>query len=178
MSDKNYLRDLISRFATHGRIEAIVLRPQRLQAAKSVQVVEAAPGHGLIGDHRAERLRQGDEARRRELSLIQAEHLPLIGAWTGQPAVDPVRLRRNLVVSGINLAAMYSPFADQRLLWRIGEQVCIEITGPCPPCSRMERELGLGGYSALRGHGGSTARIIRGGLIRVGDSVALCATDC
>lgn len=167
------LRGLTTRFAAGGRVEAIVLRPQRRAQAVFIDEVRAEPGRGLIGDHRGQRLAETEAQRHRELTLIQHEHLPLIGAWTLQQAVDARRLRRNLVISGLNLAAMHSPFADQVLVWRVGPEVCIEVTGSCPPCSRMETELGLGGYNALRGHGGLTARVTTGGLIRVGAVVEL-----
>lgn len=167
------LRGLSARFHGEGRVEAIILRPARQVPAISVNEAQAVPGRGLMGDRRAEKMREGDEARKRELTLFQHEHLPLIAQWGSIPAVDPVRLRRNLVISGLNLISMRSPFRDLRLVWRIGNEVRIELTGPCDPCSQMEKEFGLGGYNAMRGHGGMTARIVEGGLIRVGDPVAV-----
>jgi MOSC domain-containing protein YiiM len=80
-------------------------------------------------------------------------------------AVDAVALRRNLVVSGINLLAL----KNARL--QVGATAVLELVGPCQPCSRMEDAIGEGGYAAMRGHGGMTARVITGGAIRVGDAV-------
>jgi len=114
-----------------------------------------------------DRLGQRGEAElsTRQVTLIQLEHLPLIAAFarSGQP-LDPVDLRRNLVISGINLLTLKNAKV------RVGEAL-IEIVGPCAPCSRMEEVIGPGGYAAMRGHGGMTARILEGGAIRVGDAV-------
>jgi MOSC domain-containing protein YiiM len=170
------LRSLTAQHPRPGLIEAIVLRPAKRAPAQTVAQAEAQPGYGLLGDHRAAQERLSPTARQRELTLIQAEHLPTVAAWCGLPHIDATLLRRNLVVSGWNLLAMRSPFADRPLVWHLGDEVLISITGPCDPCSRMEQLLGPGGYNALRGHGGVTARILRGGRIQKGDAVWLADT--
>ena len=73
-------------------------------------------------------------------------------------------LRRNFVTTGVNLVAL------KGRRFRVGAAL-LEYSGDCAPCSRMEIALGPGGYNAVRGHGGITARIIEGGEVRVGDSV-------
>jgi MOSC domain-containing protein YiiM len=173
MAAMGNLRDLVKQFRAEGRVEAIVLRPERQQPAHFVSEVRAEPGLGLIGDRRSGALRVGLEVRKRELTLFQSEHLPVVAGWCGLESLEATRLRRNVVVSGMNLLAMRSPFPDLRLEWQIGEGVRLEVTGSCDPCSRMEAELGRGGYNALRGHGGVTARLLTGGTIRVGDRVRL-----
>lgn len=167
------LRSLAARFRGEGRIQAIVLRPAARAPAQLASQAQAVPGRGLLGDRRAQRTRSDEAGRRRELTLFQFEHLPVLGQWCGMPSVDVTRLRRNLVVSGLNLVSMRFPFPNARLVWRIGDEACIELTGSCDPCSHMERELGSGGYNAMRGHGGMTALIVQGVWIRVGDRVVL-----
>ena len=98
------------------------------------------------------------------MTLIQAEHLPVIAALAGVETVDPLILRRNLVVSGLNLSA----FRGKRL--RVGDAV-VELTVPAHPCSRMEEALGPGGYTAMRGHGGMCAEVVSPGRIAVGTEV-------
>ena len=165
------LRALTAHHPREGRVAAIWLRTERAGAMQSVSQVQAKPGCGLDGDRYGQRTRSAGASHTREITLFQAEHLATIAAWTGHDAIDPALLRRNLVVSGINLQALRSPFPADRCAWQLGNEVLIDITGPCDPCSRMEAALGTGGYNALRGLGGLTARILRGGLIRVGDAL-------
>lgn len=150
----------MSRHGQNGKVEWIGLRPARRADIEVVQRVMADEVDGLVGDRYAGR------SGKRHLTLIQAEHLPVIASLVGREQVDPAELRRNIVVSGLNLLAL----KDKR--FRVGSAV-IEYTGLCHPCSRMEEILGPGGYNALRGHGGITARVVESGEIAVGDAVTL-----
>jgi MOSC domain-containing protein YiiM len=154
------LRRLTDNFPRAGRLEWICVRPKTREPVIAVDEVHAFAGRGLEGDHRTSSRAGGI----RQVTLIQAEHLDVVAALLGLAAVTPDLLRRNLVVSGINVRAL----KDQ--VFTIGG-VVIEGTGPCVPCSRMEANLGAGGYNAMRGHGGITARIVTDGVLRIGDAV-------
>lgn len=160
--DDSALGQLMARFPRAGRVEFVGVRPARGVDVLSVDAAQAVAGRGLVGD------RYTGGSGKRGVTLIQAEHLPVIATLAGLPAIDPRTVRRNLVVSGLPLLAL------KGRLFRIGG-VLLEGTGPCDPCSKMEAALGEGGYNAMRGHGGLCARIVEGGVIRLGDAV--CAVS-
>ncbi len=153
------LQQLFDTLPQIGRIDWIGLRPARGEAMLMPGEVSAVVDHGLTGDRFA-----GRSGNPRQVTLIQAEHLAVIAACLQRDRVEPELLRRNLVIAGINLLAL----KDRR--FRVGEAL-LEFSGACHPCSKMETALGAGGYNAMRGHGGITARVLESGLIRVGDRV-------
>lgn len=154
------IKDLFNVFPRPGRVEWLGIRPQRREAVEVVQQIEVSPKKGILNDH------YSGQSGNRHVTLIQAEHLPVVAALTGRAQLEPGVLRRNVVVSGLSLLAL----KDQTV--QIGEAI-LQVTGQCHPCSKMETALGPGGYNAMRGHGGLTAKILRGGLIRVGDAVTV-----
>lgn len=155
------MKELLRTLPQRGRVQWIGVRPGREQPMIGVQTVEVEIGSGLAGD----RYKGGAESKR-QVTLIQAEHLVAVGSLLGRAPIDPALLRRNLVVSGINLSALHLSH------FRVGS-VLLKGTGFCHPCSRMEMALGPGGYNAMRGHGGITAKVLVPGAVGVGDEVAL-----
>lgn len=144
-----------------GALVWIGLRPARRAPMEPVAQAVLEAGRGLVGD------RYASPGGARQVTLIAAEHLAAIAAFLGRAAIPPDLLRRNLVTQGVNLLAL------KGRRFRLGAAL-LEHSGECHPCSRMEEVLGGGGYNAVRGHGGITARVLGGGAIRIGD--ALLAT--
>jgi len=153
------IHSLLSSMPRVGKVEWIGVRPARREPVIVVDSVEAREGRGLTGDRFS-----GGASSKRQVTLIQAEHLPVIAQLVGRDPVDPSLLRRNIVISGINLLSLNGA------QFTIGG-VLMEGTGPCHPCSRMEETFGPGGYSAVRGHGGITARVLSSGIIHIDDEV-------
>lgn len=152
------LAALMSTLPRPGTVRWIGLRPARALPMAEVDRVEAVAGAGLVGD------RYAGGSGKRGITLIQAEHLPVIASLSGHAHVAPALLRRNVVVGGLPLVAL------KGRRFSIGSAV-FEGTGDCDPCSQMEKALGPGGYNAMRGHGGLCARIVAGGVFAIGDAV-------
>jgi MOSC domain-containing protein YiiM len=159
------LRALMKQRHAPGRLTAILVRPARGAAMRSLAHAELVTERGLAGDYASQR-----QGGKRQVSLLQAEHLTVIAALVGRVDVVPELVRRNLVIEGISVLAF------RAALFRIGDTL-LRGGGTCEPCSKMESNLGQGGYNALRGHGGIVARVVRGGPIRLGDIVDFAESE-
>lgn len=152
------LHALMDTFHSNGVVAWLSIRPAREQAVTIIDQALAIEGRGLEGDH------YSAKNGKRQVTLIQGEHLDAVKSMLKMTALDPSLTRRNIVVRGINLTALKGK------KFKIGESL-FEYTGECHPCSRMEENLGRGGYNAMRGHGGITAKIVKSGKIKIGDAV-------
>ena len=158
------LQDLLAEVPQQGCVRWIGVRPERHAPMIELDAVEARLEAGLTGDRARPGIRNA-----RQVTLIQSEHLAVISALMGRAHDQPVLpqdLRRNIVVSGINL------FSLKGRRFRIGQAI-FETTGWCQPCARLESNLGAGTFQAVRGHGGITARVLQSGIIRLEDTVSI-----
>ncbi len=159
MHPESGLAKLIDTLPQAGAIEWIGVRPARGEPMIAVESAQLLAGNGLVGDRF-----KGRFGSARQVTLIQQEHLVAIAGFLHCGTVAPETVRRNIVVSGLNLLAL------KNKRFAIGETL-LEYSGLAHPCSKMEAALGPGGYNAMRGHGGITARVIEGGVMNVGDSL-------
>ena len=152
------LEELMNNLPQQGVVRWIGVRPAIGRPVNVLDQVEAVKGQGLEGDRF--KARNTD----REITLIQEEHIRAVASMLHRDEISPADLRRNIVVEGINLLALKGK------TFHVGG-VLLEYTGLAHPCSKMEATLGEGGYNAMRGHGGITARVVDSGRIKVGDPV-------
>lgn len=158
LNASSVLAQLLNAPVRPGQVAWLAVRPRRREPMLALQRADFDIAQGVIGD------RYSRAAGGRQVTLLQSEHLAAIASHIGRLEVLPADLRRNVVTRGINLLGL----KDKR--FQIGSAI-LETTGECHPCSRMEEILGIGGYNAVRGLGGITARIVQSGKVSVGDEL-------
>ena len=156
------IKELMQRLSKPGAVASISVRPQRLEPPVVLDQVRAIEKKGLEGDR--------SKGGNRQVTFIQKEHIAAVASFLGKSSLEFTVTRRNILVEGINLLSL------KGRQFQIGEAV-FEYSGECHPCSRMEEALGEGGYNAMRGHGGITAKIIKSGIISNGDAVLVVSAS-
>lgn len=143
------------------RIVAIHIAPGRKIPTKSVSVVEAEAGAGLVGD-------RYHGAKHRHVTIQSRELLDLAAAELGHP-VDPGATRRNLTVDAGDIPTR----PGDRV--RIGE-VELEVVRIAAPCRLLDDWIAPGAARAMHMRGGTVFRLLTSGQIRVGDEVEVLAS--
>ena len=150
-----------------GRIEAICIAPAGSAPMQSLAEVEAIEGQGLRGDRYLAQTgfysQRPTDPGAREVTLIEAEVLDRLANENGV-ALKTDEHRRNLTTRGVSLQDLLGK------RFRVGE-VVLEGVKDCPPCEHLEALTGKAVIKPLLTSGGLRARIVAGGVLRVGDAI-------
>jgi MOSC domain-containing protein YiiM len=152
-----------------GQVEAICIASCGSADMQALDAVEAIAGSGLRGDRYAAGTgfysQRPTDPGAREVTLIEAEVLDdLLRDHGIELSVD--EHRRNLTVRGVRLEEL----RGQR--FTVGE-VVLEGVRDCPPCEHLEQLTRKQVLRPLIERGGLRARVLVGGTIHVGDTLAL-----
>jgi MOSC domain-containing protein YiiM len=156
-----------------GRVVGLFIAPAIGERMRARTAVRALAGHGLEGDRYA--LGCGSYSG---VMRLTARHVSLIGCEAMQAANDelsrrglapfePDETRRNILVEGIDVYALMGQE------FRIGD-VRLRGSAPTKPCHVPSAAAGKTGFAeAYHNRGGILAEILSGGLISIGDALAM-----
>jgi ADP-ribose pyrophosphatase YjhB (NUDIX family) len=143
-----------------GLVEHVHLASTAGAPTSAVVEAEAVAGVGLRGDRYADGAGYWRDGRvSRDLTLVEGEVVDEL------PGVAPGELRRNVTTRGVSLNDLVGS-----TFW-VGEALC-RGTELCEPCRHLEELTGKPLLRPLVHRGGLRARILSGGILRVGDDVA------
>ena len=146
-----------------GVVTSLLVAATAEAPLERVATAEAVAGRGLTGDRYADGAGTfSGRGRGYELTLIEAEALDALAAAGIEITSEDAR--RNVVTRGIDLNALVGH------RFRVGE---VECAGRrlAEPCAHLQRLAPAGVLSGLVHRGGLRADILRGGTMRVDDSV-------
>jgi DNA-binding transcriptional ArsR family regulator len=148
-----------------GHVAAIYLASSADTAPEAVAEVRAVRGRGLEGDRYFTRAgtfsdHPGDG---RDVTLIEREVVDALAAEAGIDLTGGEH-RRNVVTCGVPLNHLVGS------AFRVG-RVVLRGTRLCEPCSHLARLTRPDVLPALVHRGGLRAEIVRGGTIRLADSI-------
>ena len=148
-----------------GRLVGIYTTEFGGKPMDALDEVRAIGGLGLEGDRYA--TKRGQFSKRegggRAVTLIARE--AVIAANDNGVIIGEQETRRNLVTEGVDLNALVGK------TFAVGDAVLIGVRD-CPPCAYLQGLTRPGVRAALEGAGGLRADVVRGGTLRVGDSIA------
>lgn len=144
-------------FGHHGRA------PDNFPLMEVAQI-ECVAGSGIRGD----RFYDYRDDYKGQITFFSLEIFEKLAKRFGLTDKSAGNLRRNVIVSGVNLNDL------------IGEEFSIQGvrlrgTAHCKPCYWMNQAVASGAEEFLRGNGGLRAQILTDGVIAVGDARLILA---
>jgi MOSC domain-containing protein YiiM len=147
-------------------IRHIFVAPLKGAPASASTNGTAFAGQGLEGDRYAEA--RNRTAPDHEVTFIELEAIEAFTRATNL-AMTPAMPRRNIVTEGVRLNALVGK------RFRVGEAV-FEGLELCEPCGKFARRTHREALKFFVGRGGLRARIVAGGVVKVGDALELAET--
>jgi MOSC domain-containing protein YiiM len=149
-----------------GAVLSIHIAPAGTAPVISLGEIQAIAGKGLEGDRYY--LKTGTYSKTpgtgREVTLIEIEAIEALRREYGID-FDAAQARRNILTRGVALNHLIDrDFA-------VGEAV-LRGTRLCDPCAHLEKLTVKGVMRGLIHRGGLRADVVRGGIIRVGDTIS------
>jgi MOSC domain-containing protein YiiM len=150
-----------------GTVLSLHIAPAGRAPIVSVEEIQAIAAKGLEGDRyfRKTGTYSKTPGSGRELTLIEMEAVEALKREY-QIDIDAAQTRRNIVTLGVAL----NHLIDRE--FAVGE-VVLRGTRLCDPCSHLEKLTVKGVLRGLIHRGGLRANIVRGGVIRVGDTISV-----
>jgi MOSC domain-containing protein YiiM len=149
-----------------GAVDAIYVTAKGGEPMMKVDEVRAVVDGGLEGDRYMARTGYWTNVDECQVTLIEGEILDLIVADSGVKVGDGEH-RRNIVTRGVKLETL------EGRQFSVGDAVMI-FDRPRPPCGYIQTITEKGMTKALGGmRGGICARVLKSGVIRPTDPVAL-----
>ena len=143
-----------------GNITSIVIRPEKRGPIQHL-INARIHANGIDGDHFVR------PETKRSVTLVAADDLARVAATIGFQGDAHGACRRNICVDS---------FPEQNMEGKqiaLGDDVILEITCYCTPCKRMDENFGDGAIQALSRKAGWIAKVIKPGLISVGDKFSI-----
>lgn len=127
----------------------------KLIAHDSISLVGGEAG-GVEGDRHL--------GKKRAVTVVCTGELALAAADHRGDVIDGFTTRRNIVVDTATLPRVHGA------RFTIGEAE-LEVWRDCAPCELMNDFFGEGARGALKQRCGISASVIRGGIVRIGDTI-------
>jgi len=157
----------VSSPAWQGRVAALFIAPKPASAMVSVSEVRAFADRGLEGDRFFRDSWSKAGRPDKAVTLIEEEVLELAAADLGTEMFAD-RTRRNIVTREVPLVELlHREFSIGNVLMR-----GLRLFEPCNHLEKTSKVPGI--FGALEHRSGLKAEILSDGVVRVGDSIALC----